>query len=85
MPKFQRHHLDRRAGQLLADATPASDNDALLDTRQVAKWLGVSEQWLEVGRAKGYGPTCVRLSERNIRYKRKDVISWLKQRQRIAP
>jgi predicted DNA-binding transcriptional regulator AlpA len=82
--KFHRHHLDRRAGQLLAATLPEDDDD-LLTTKQVADWLGMSDQWLEVGRGKGYGPPYVRLSARGIRYKRNDVVNWLKRRSRFAP
>jgi len=74
----ERHHLDRRVGQLLA-TTPKTKT--LLSTRQVADWLGVSDQWLEVGRVKGYGPPFERLGPRLIKYERSAVIKWLKQRQ----
>lgn len=82
-----RHHLDRRALQLLALANPAAPptttkDDDLLSTKQVAAWLGVSEQWLELGRKKNYGPHYVRLGPRCIRYRRGDVIRWLKGRAR---
>ena len=84
----RRHHLDHRIGQLLALAavptTPANDDD-LLTTKQLAGWLGVSEQWLELGRAKGYGPKYVQLGPRCIRYKRSDVIAWLKRRRMVTP
>ena len=77
-----RHHLDRRAGQLLATIKvkrlPAADD--LLSTRQVAELLGVSEQWIEVGRVKDYGPPFIRLAPRLIRYPRAGLVKWLKQR-----
>ena len=85
-PTCQRHQLDRRASQILATTDDILDNDDnLLTTKQVAKWLGMSDQWLEIGRGKGYGPPYVRLSERGVRYKRSDVINWLKERSRFAP
>jgi hypothetical protein len=73
MPKFQRHHLDRRAAKLVADhaADPKANSPDMPNTRQVAEWLGMSNQWLETGRIKGYGPPYVRFSERNIRYSRR--------------
>jgi hypothetical protein len=83
------HHLDRRVGQLLQLASsadlPDDGSDALLTTKQVAAWLGVSDQWLEVGRIKGYGPPYIRLSPRGVRYKRGAVLKWLKQRRMVAP
>jgi hypothetical protein len=86
MPKPQRHHLDRRVAQVLA-AAPASlpttlTDDTLLSTKQTAAWLGVSEQWLELGRKQNYGPEWVRLGPRTTRYRYGGVVRWLKQRVR---
>jgi predicted DNA-binding transcriptional regulator AlpA len=76
-----RHHLDRRAGQLLASITTSPTTaDQLLNTKQVAALLGVSEQWLEAGRSKGYGPPFVRLGPRCIRYPRDELVKWIKAR-----
>jgi predicted DNA-binding transcriptional regulator AlpA len=77
-----RHHIDRRADRLLAgevDVIEQSDDD-LLSTRETAAWLGVSDQWLEIGRGKKYGPPYQKLGPRLIRYLRGDVKRWLKQR-----
>jgi predicted DNA-binding transcriptional regulator AlpA len=71
----KKHHLDRRAAAIAVQDTGADDQ--LLNTRELAKWLGVSTQFLEIGRHKGYGPRYTRLSPRNIRYKRSDVLAWL--------
>jgi predicted DNA-binding transcriptional regulator AlpA len=73
-----RHHLDRRAGQLLT--TVKTTTKAMLSTQQVAELLGVSEEWLEVGRIKDYGPPFIRLAPRLIRYPRAGLVKWLKQR-----
>ena len=48
-----RHHLDKRAASLL---TTSGGDDDLLTTPETAAWLQTSEQWLEIGRVKGYGP-----------------------------
>jgi predicted DNA-binding transcriptional regulator AlpA len=72
------HHIDRRADQIVAGAVGAGDD--LLDTRQVADWLGVSIQWVEIGRSKNYGPPFKRLTARTVRYLRADVLKWLKAR-----
>jgi hypothetical protein len=86
-PAPNRHHLDRRARQLLAAEPPGIghndpplSDEALLTTTQVAAWLGVSIQWLEIGRVRGYGPRFVRLSPRCIKYRVGDVREYLRER-----
>ena len=74
-----RHLLDRRAHHIAEQAFD-SNPEALLDTPAVADWLGVSVQWLEIGRSKNYGPEFQRLGPKAIRYKRAAVIDWLKSR-----
>jgi predicted DNA-binding transcriptional regulator AlpA len=76
----QRHHIDRRAGDLIG-AADAADANELLATSEVAEWLGVSTQFLEIGRHRGYGPPFVRLSPRRVRYLRSSVLDWLRDRQ----
>jgi hypothetical protein len=78
-PPPLRHHLDRRAATI-AEAGSGDDDD-LLNTMQVASWLGVSTQWIEIGRSKGYGPEFVRCGIRRIRYLRRSVKKWLLARQ----
>jgi hypothetical protein len=75
----RRLHLDKRAPKLISLA-PGRGPDELLSTRQVADWLGVSTQWLEIGRHKGYGPRFVRLSPRKVRYRHDAVLSFLRER-----
>jgi predicted DNA-binding transcriptional regulator AlpA len=79
-----RHHLDRRADHLAREGAAAGDTDDLLDTKALAAWLGVSTQFLEIGRHRGYGPRFVRLSTRRTRYRRGDVIDWLRERTHAA-
>lgn len=74
----RRFHLDRRVPRILADAE--GDDDDLLDTPEAAAWLGTSNVWLESGRVQNYGPPFIRLSSRVVRYRRGDVIKWLKSR-----
>ncbi len=76
--KTKRHHLDRRADAIAAQSV--GHDDDLLPTKQVADWIGVSTQWLEIGRLRAYGPKFVRVGPRHIRYKRSDVLSWLAER-----
>lgn len=72
-------HLDRRADRLIVYGAAAGAPDDLLETIAVAAWFGVSKQWLEIGRHRGYGPPFLRLSGR-IRYRRSAVIAWLDER-----
>ncbi len=60
---MQKHHLDRRAAEI-ADKGRQGDPDELLTTEETAAWLGVSRQWLEIGRSKKYGPAYVRVGPR---------------------
>ncbi|MER8780339.1 helix-turn-helix domain-containing protein [Mesorhizobium sp. M0954] len=71
-------HLDKRADNLVSAV--AGDDEDLLNTAQTAKLLGVSTQWLEIGRTKGYGPPFIRIGLRNIRYRRDSLREWLKSR-----
>ena len=52
----------------------------MLTTREVAAWFGVSEQWLEIGRHRGYGPEYTRLGPHIIRYTRANCLKYLKAR-----
>ncbi len=72
------HHLDRHAHRLAEIGAGAPDD--LLSTNSVAEWLGVSKQFLEIGRHKGYGPKFVRIGPARIRYRRADVLAWLEER-----
>ena len=74
----QNHQLDRRADEIAARR--AGEPDDLMSTREVAIWLGVSVQWCEIGRHKGYGPPFRRLGPQAIRYRRGDVLQWLDER-----
>ena len=54
--------------------------DDLLCAKQVCAWLKVSESWLEKCRRRGDGPPTIFLSDRELRFLRKDVLAWLKSR-----
>ena len=77
-----RHHLDRRADQIAEKIV--GDEDELLTTSDVGELLGVSTQFLEIGRHKGYGPPFVRLSARAVRYRRDDLRAWLRERKHAS-
>lgn len=74
-------HLDRRADEI---AAKPGDDDDLLDTKQLAAWFGVSEQWVHVGRHKGYGPPFQRMTPHMVRYSRRAVREWLRERTCIS-
>ena len=75
---IQKHHLDRRA-HVIAEQIGGGDDD-LLSTRALAGLLGVSVQFLEIGRHRGYGPRFIRVGPAMIRYRRGDVRAWLEER-----
>ncbi len=79
----RKHHLDRRAATI-ADDHGEGDPDDLLSTRELALWLGTTEQWCEAGRLKGYGPRFIKLSPKLVRYRRSDVLQWLRSRTQRA-
>lgn len=53
------------------------DPETLLREEQAARFLGVSIRALANWRAKGIGPTVIRLSHRCVRYRRKDLIAFV--------
>jgi hypothetical protein len=75
----RRHHLDRRADLIVASEIEADDNE-LLTTKQVADWWRVSEEWLEIGRCRNYGPKFIRVAHKMIRYRRGDCRKYLEAR-----
>jgi hypothetical protein len=81
-PKRQRRKIDKTADNSISQAPPG-DDDTLLTTAAVAIWLGVSTQWLELGRCKGYGPAYVKVG-RLVRYRKGDVIAYLRNRRMVA-
>lgn len=49
------------------------------DTKSAAKYLNVSQQYLEIARHRGEGPAFYRLLRR-IRYRRSDLDDWMDKR-----
>jgi predicted DNA-binding transcriptional regulator AlpA len=76
----RRLHLDKHAADLATIEGNLDDDDDLLTSNQLAHWLGVSHQFVEISRIKNYGPKYTRLSARVIRYRRGDVRAWLRER-----
>jgi predicted DNA-binding transcriptional regulator AlpA len=77
MPSY---HLDKRAADIAETVAATGDDDVLLSTSDVAELTGTSTQYWEVLRSKGGGPPYVRLSPRRVRYRRSDLIAWLRDR-----
>jgi predicted DNA-binding transcriptional regulator AlpA len=84
----QRHHLDRHAGDI-AQFVALGDPDELLPSKVVCKLVHVSEQTLDVWRARTraaktpeerVGPPFVPLGPRLVRYRRGDLVEWLRSR-----
>ena len=73
------HHLDRRAGKIAAAAL-LDDDDDLLKTPAAADLLDVAEITLKKWRLSGDGPPFIRVGVRAIRYRRGDVVAWLRSR-----
>jgi predicted DNA-binding transcriptional regulator AlpA len=80
------HHLDARAGEIAEAVGTAGNDDDLLDTKQVARMLGVSVDWVVNGRADQptghYGPPFIKLGDRLVRYRRDELRRWLDSRVR---
>ncbi len=58
----------------------ARDPQALLNQRQTAALIGVSERTLECWRCRGSGPPFVKISRRAVRYRRQDIDQWVGER-----
>ena len=54
--------------------------EALLNQRQAASLIGVSERTLECWRCRGGGPPFVKISRRAVRYRRQDIDQWVGER-----
>jgi hypothetical protein len=62
----------------------AGDDDVLLTPKQLAQWLGVSDQWVSISRCKGYGPPFVKVAPMTVRYHRGAVRKWLNERSFVS-
>ncbi len=73
------HHIDRRAAAIV-DLLTARDPDQMLTTVETAELLGCSVSILEIGRIRGYGPPSQKITPRMVRYRRRDVLAWVRER-----
>lgn len=56
---------------------PPSDPEALLREEQAAKFLDVPRRTLQDWRYHDRGPTPVKLGDRSVRYRRKDLLAFI--------
>ena len=68
----------KRANEI-AEAGQGNPDD-LLSTPELASWFKMSKEWFELARMKGYGPHYIKVTPKRIRYRRDDVLAWLKSR-----
>lgn len=62
----------------------ASDFDRLLNEHEAAALLGYTVRALQNWRFRGGGPAFVKVSERSVRYRRRDLASWIESRIRTS-
>lgn len=61
-------------------ATQPVQNESMLTLRQVAEYLGTSEQSVYAMRHRGDGPPAIVLGKRVLRFRRADVDQWIESR-----
>ena len=54
--------------------------DKLLSRLEVEQEFGISKRFLEIAAVRGDGPPMVKLSKRMVRYRPRDIVSWLDSR-----
>ena len=65
--------IDIQKGELMSDPDYLN---RLLNEKLAASFLGYSVRALQNWRFRGGGPNFVKVSQRSIRYRRKDLIQW---------
>jgi hypothetical protein len=79
--KTGRLHLDKRAARIVDELLASTpDLDQLMSTHQVAHLTETSHQFWESLRHDGTGPPYVKIAPRAIRYRREDVLAFLRER-----
>jgi predicted DNA-binding transcriptional regulator AlpA len=58
------------------------DPNALLYTAEAAFLLGLSPRTLETLRLKGDGPSFIAVTKKAVRYRRQDIMEWIRVRKR---
>ena len=78
-PTPQRHHVDPFAPAVIG-VLAEGDMDDLFTPEQVAEYQRVKISWLNVARSLGYGPPFIKVGPHMIRYRRGDLLKWLRSR-----
>jgi len=75
-----------RTEAMMMDMPPdfTADPDRLLNEREAATFLGYTIRALQNWRLRGGGPTYVKVSERSIRYRRRELMAWVEKRLRTS-
>lgn len=58
--------------------------DRLMNERQAAEFLGYTIRALQNWRVRGGGPVFVKVSERSVRYRRRDLLIWIEGKLRAS-
>jgi len=61
-----------------------ADPDRLMNEHHAAAFLGYTVRALQNWRLRGGGPLFVKVSDRSIRYRRRDLMAWVEQRLRSS-
>lgn len=61
-----------------------SDPDRLLNENDAAMLLGYTTRALQNWRLRGGGPVFVKVSDRSVRYRHRDLLAWIEQRSRAT-
>jgi hypothetical protein len=74
--------IDAKAKHLLDLQISEGPDDEELTPKEVARWIGYSDEWLKKARVRGDAPECIRYNQRVITYRRGAVRKWLRERNR---
>ncbi len=58
--------------------------EKLIDEKEAAEFLGFTRRAMQNWRFRGGGPPFIKLSERSVRYRVKDLIAWIDSRKRAS-
>ncbi len=83
--------IGHNGGPPLVDAEPNSqtpptpgDPDELLTEKQAAAFIKLTCRFLQARRYRGGGPAYVRVSPKVVRYMKRDLITWAKERRQTS-
>lgn len=82
--RFAHHQAASGSGPPVAGFAVEPDPGSLLDKHQTCALLGVKPPTLEAWRRKGTGPAYIRISPTCVRYRRGDLLDWIRARRQDA-